>query len=385
MTNPELFGIRDRMCEYLSLDELEALCEVYPDFWNESLKRISLVKYLHEFGDMVYPFLRHYYHDDDEIEKVHDIIPGWNKAVKKAGIKSSLRDLEEIKVSLAKLLIEDEDGNLFCCEEPVNQVFDNAECGDLSDLKLVELLLDTSLDFSQRRDGLCYSYCGRKELVLLMIRSYINRGYDLDLRNINGKTPFHWACQSGNTKMVQSIISSSKDSGFELNKRDCYGHTPFHFACQSGSAELVQFMITSSKDYGFDLNKRDDASDETPFHFACSSGSKEVVQLLIRSSKDYGFILNSTDSYGETAFHSACSNFDRPNFDDNDRNLEVAKLIFENYKGLGIDITHQRYDGKTALDLVKLEEGNCDKEDWKEFESMLKEEYSKIDTLQPAT
>ena len=157
MTNPELFGIRDRMCEYLSLDELEALCEVYPDFWNESLKRISLVKYLHEFGDIY----------DDYDEKVHDIIPGWNKAVKKAGNKSSLKDLEEIKVSLAKLLIEDEYGNLVCCEEPVNQVFDNAECGDLSDLKLVELLLDTSLDFSQRRDGMNVfnyaTYCGKKK------------------------------------------------------------------------------------------------------------------------------------------------------------------------------------------------------------------------------
>ncbi len=164
MTNPELFGIRDRMCEYLSRDELEALCEVYPDFWNESLKRISLVKYLHEFGD-THIEGNTYYDDDDE--KVHDIIPGWNKAVKKAGIKSSLKDLEEIKVSLAKLLIEDEYGNLVCCEEPVNQVFDNAECGDLSDLKLVELLLDTSLDFSQRRDGMNVfnyaTYCGKKK------------------------------------------------------------------------------------------------------------------------------------------------------------------------------------------------------------------------------
>ena len=48
MTNPGLYLIRDQICKHLSHDNMEPFRDqkVFPDLWNESLERISLLKYI---------------------------------------------------------------------------------------------------------------------------------------------------------------------------------------------------------------------------------------------------------------------------------------------------------------------------------------------------
>ena len=108
MTNPGLYLIRDKISGYLSHEDLESCCEVNPN-WNRSLKRQSLIKYLLEFGNKHVESSKRV----EEWKKVHEVIPGWSKAVKKIGIKMSTDDLKEIKDSLSFLTKQvDQDGNL---------------------------------------------------------------------------------------------------------------------------------------------------------------------------------------------------------------------------------------------------------------------------------
>ena len=93
MTNPGLVFIRDRICGYLSYDDLENLCEAFPEFCDESLERLTSLKFLHELGDQNMKF-------DGHVKKVKEVVYGWNDWVKEAESKASLADLQEIKTEL---------------------------------------------------------------------------------------------------------------------------------------------------------------------------------------------------------------------------------------------------------------------------------------------
>jgi len=186
-----LWHIVEQTMEYLNFETVEN-CRKVSEFWNESLKRISLVKYLQEFGESIL---------------------GWPKAVKTYGARSSIGDLQEVKDSLEKLV---EDGK--CCNDPVHRAAKNGA------VKLFELLLKTSCDLNARDDY--------------------------------GWTAFHWACFNGRIEIVQVLISSSKDFSIDLNARNGYGETAFHSACIQGRTEIVQFMMKNWREFNIDIKAR---------------------------------------------------------------------------------------------------------------------------------
>ena len=58
----------------------------------------------------------------------------------------------------------------------------------------------------------------------------------------------------------------------------------------------------------------------------------------------------------------------------------IVKLILENWKEVGIDIKTQNIEGKTALDILRLEYQN----EQNDIVTMLEEEYSNMDSSEPA-
>ena len=61
-------------------------------------------------------------------------------------------------------------------------------------------------------------------------------------------------------------------------------------------------------------------------------------------------------------------------------NTKIVKLILENWKEVGIDIKTQNIEGKTALYILQLEYQN----EQNDIVTMLEEEYSKMDSSEPA-
>ena len=143
LQTPGLFVIRDQIFGYLTHNELKNCRRAWPDYWDESLERSLLVKYLHEFGErLVYNYDWQWHPElEKEFKKFQTVFPGWNKAVKKVGTEASIEDLKEIKTSLWQLL-RGRDGKTYCIENPMHQaVMDGA-------VKLMKLLMETSFIMS---------------------------------------------------------------------------------------------------------------------------------------------------------------------------------------------------------------------------------------------
>ena len=97
LKNPGLIDIREQIFGYFNYETLEICHEVFAkrfgEDWDLWLERLILVQQILEFGDT--PIRRR--------RTLKDILPGWNKAVKKFVKKASLIDLNDVKGSMKGL------------------------------------------------------------------------------------------------------------------------------------------------------------------------------------------------------------------------------------------------------------------------------------------
>jgi len=156
MDNANLWHLRDQIFEDLSHKDV-LNCRRVCKYWNESLRRMSDVKFIQEFGDRIVeptqPWL------PDPGKKLSTIIPGWKIAAQKYGVQASMGDLEEVKDSLKKLARRK--GK--CHSDPVHEAAQNGY------VKLMEFILRTSFDMNSKSDF--------------------------------GWTAWHWACRKGQSKL----------------------------------------------------------------------------------------------------------------------------------------------------------------------------------------
>ena len=187
MDNANLWHLRNQIFEDLSHEDV-LKCRRVCKYWNESLRRLSDVKFIQEFGERDV---------EDTNEKLSTIIPGWKKAAKKYGVQANIEDLEEVKDSLKKLAR----GKDKCCSHPVHRAAENG------DMKLIEIILKTSFDMKTKDD--------------------------------NESTALQWACYNGKTETARLIIQYSKDFDIDLNAKDIDGHTAWHLACNCGRTKTA--------------------------------------------------------------------------------------------------------------------------------------------------
>ena len=294
MDNANLWHLRNQIFEDLSHEDV-LNCRRVCKYWNESLRRLSDVKFIQEFGERVV---------EDTNEKLSTVIPGWKNAAQKYGVQASMEDLEEVKDSLKKLAR----GKGKCISDPVHEAARNGY------VKLMEFILRTSFDMNTKDDF--------------------------------ERTAWHFACSNGQTETAQVIIKNSKDFSIDLNAKDYNGYTAWHLACKYDKTETAQIIIKNSKDFAIDLNAKNNDG-WTAWHLACRVGQTETAQLIIQNSKEFGIDLNAKNNHGWTALHWACF-YGR---------TEIVQMILKNWKEFGIDIKAQDNHGKTALDKIDKEDG----------------------------
>ena len=78
----DIWHIRDHLFGYLDHETLET-CRQVSDSWNESLEKLSLVKFISEFGNIDVGKDSCWFDDEDSNEKVCAHIPGWGHALQK--------------------------------------------------------------------------------------------------------------------------------------------------------------------------------------------------------------------------------------------------------------------------------------------------------------
>ncbi|KAK6631504.1 hypothetical protein RUM44_006031 [Polyplax serrata] len=109
-------------------------------------------------------------------------------------------------------------------------------------------------------------------------------------RNEKGETELHVAAIKGNHRKVKSLI----DKGHPVNVRDTAGWTPLHEACNHGYVDIVKTLLDS----GADINDKGGPCCDgiTPLHDAATNGQMEVINLLISKGASV-LVLNN---FGET-------------------------------------------------------------------------------------
>ena len=257
MDNANLWHLRNQIFEDLSHEDV-LNCRRVCKYWNESLRRLSDVKFIQEFGERVVWYTN---------IKVSTLFPGWKNAAQKYGVQASMGDLEEVKDSLKKLAR----GKGKYCYCPV---YDAARNGNV---KLMEFIIRTSYDMNTKKLG------------------------------NTRKTAWHLACFYGKTEAAQLIIQYSKDFGIELNAKDDDGRTAFHWACSYGHSKIAEMLIQKSAEFNINLNDKD-AHGRTAFHLACQNGRSKLSEMLIQKSAEFNIKLNDKDDNGKTAFHLASKN-----------------------------------------------------------------------------
>ena len=82
MNNENLWHLQEHIFGYLNYDTLE-ICRKVCKSWNESLKKISYIKFFQEFGDKKIGYT-------EKTVTVSTFIPGWEIAVKKYVARASV-------------------------------------------------------------------------------------------------------------------------------------------------------------------------------------------------------------------------------------------------------------------------------------------------------
>lgn len=130
------------------------------------------------------------------------------------------------------------------------------------------------------------------------VESLLDRGADIEARNLLGCTPIYLAVRNGDIVMAELLIDrgANVDTTSNLNNR-----TPIMDAATYGKTDFVRLLIKG----GADVNAGGDDNRDLPIHSASINGHKEVVRLLI----DGGARVDATNSFGKTALGNAVDRF----------------------------------------------------------------------------
>jgi serine/threonine protein kinase len=181
--------------------------------------------------------------------------------------------------------------------------------------------------------------CAVSESNKLEVADYLlNRGADLNLRDIRGDTPLHNAAGRGSFRMLKFFINN----GAPLNTVNYYEETPLMRAALFGNREKMELLIENGADITLG----------TPLHKAVELKDLETATLLIKYNAD----INKTDEFGSTPLHYAVRI---------EGNSESVRFLLEN----GASTAIKDMDHKTPLDLALENENQAAVDLLKEYEN----------------
>ncbi|MHB9146875.1 MAG: ankyrin repeat domain-containing protein [Candidatus Amoebophilus sp.] len=155
------------------------------------------------------------------------------------------------------------------------------------------------------------------------VKYLLEKGADIQAKDIHRRTPLHCACEKGDLELVKYLLL---EKGANIHATDEEGGTPLLCACDKGHLEVVKYLVEK----GADVNDKED-NDNTSLHYAAWQGHLEVVKYLVEKGAD----IHTTDQYRDTPLLCAC---------DNDQ-LEVVKYLIEK----GADVNAKGQYGQTTL------------------------------------
>ena len=116
--------------------------------------------------------------------------------------------------------------------------------------------------------------CGFQDVAEWLVTSCFQ---DVNARNWDNETSLHAASGEGFLKIAELLL----EKGANIEGRDIAGWTPLHWASGRGHVEVSRLLLQC----GANIDAKDNG-EQTPLYFASGSGHLEVAQLLLESNAD---------------------------------------------------------------------------------------------------
>ncbi len=123
----------------------------------------------------------------------------------------------------------------------------------------------------------------------------LTNGIDVNVKDSQGKTPLHWAVDSGFKNIAAMLLANKAD----VMAKDIHGVTPLHEAAIKGNTEIMKLLLANDAD----VNVRAD-NGFTPLHWAALYGKQDAAELLLANKAD----VNALNNAGRTPLYWAQHN-----------------------------------------------------------------------------
>ena len=228
---------------------------------------------------------------------------------------------------------------------------------DMGCPEVVRILLEHGADIYRRDDNGCVPLhlvststrkpCKNDTERYIVAQLLVERYTDVDIKDVDGATPLHYACYHGQPEIVKLLLDhgaspltenfQGRNSLHELPRGNC--DTISYFPSRSLSKARLQNILCVAQlllDHGVDVNALD-MDHTTALHLASSYGSLEIAQFLL----DHGAKADVENVLGQTPLHLVSQSrsyfvLENPN---------VAQLLLE----FGVDANAQDKDQATPL------------------------------------
>jgi ankyrin repeat protein len=168
----------------------------------------------------------------------------------------------------------------------------------------------------------------------------LERGADLNLAEVNGSAPLHFAAQRGLHEVVNLLI----DKGAQINARGAIGKTALCWTIGTIPSpslrpqEMVKKTVTFLLENGADPNMSSNNGD-APLHYAAELGFDEVVNLLL----DKGARINDVNHMGFTPLSWSISSGTREHYPNSEETIqETVHVLLERGADPNIPTANQR-------------------------------------------
>ena len=126
---------------------------------------------------------------------------------------------------------------------------------------------------------------------ILIVRSLIECGADINITSKKGLNVLHMAAQGNNPNL---IIYFKIKYNISVLSQDAQGNTPLHWACYNSSEEAINFLLSYMTDIK-DINIKN-KDGKTPLHISVLTEKPSLIKKLIKRGAD----INIKDKDGKT-------------------------------------------------------------------------------------
>lgn len=159
-------------------------------------------------------------------------------------------------------------------------------------VQLRQLFGDCDRD-DQAFSHLHYVVVGERPGALVKVLEGTQYREQLNVVDVRGRTPLHWACDRGDAYSVEALVNA----GADLNVKDDFGSTPLILAASSGNTTIIERLLEG----GAEVNAHN-ARGDSPLHSASRhQDGVAAVQALVEA----GALVDHKNNMHNTAFAGA--------------------------------------------------------------------------------